>query len=158
MKRSSKGYFIKIEHQWDVWEIPRNFVGWSHVQINWFNNTSAFATCYVCVCVCVCVCVYTLHLLAFSGYKTFVTYLRCKDQRSCVVSIAGCFYQVPSSPFRNLSYFTPKDETPTHRQTREKRYDVNLVRLKMIYIDIGYKSVPLKADEWWKDTKDKRLL
>ena len=26
----------------------------------------------------------------------------------------------------------------------------------MIYIDIGYKSVSLKADEWWKDTKDKK--
>ena len=25
----------RLIHEWDVWEITRNFVGWCHVQINW---------------------------------------------------------------------------------------------------------------------------
>ena len=56
----------------------------------------------VCVCVCVCVCVYVcvcmcvfvfilFHLLVSSGCTTSMTYLRCSDQRSFVVSITRSF-------------------------------------------------------------------
>ena len=45
MKRTSKDYFITVEHEWDVWEIPKNFVSWSYIQIYWLKNTSVLATC-----------------------------------------------------------------------------------------------------------------
>ena len=70
---------------------------------------------HMCVCVCAracvraCVCVFILfHLLVSSGCTTSVTYVRCSDQRSFVVSITRGFCQVLSSPFPNLSYFTSK--------------------------------------------------
>ena len=25
----------RLIHEWDVWEIPINFVGWCHVHVNW---------------------------------------------------------------------------------------------------------------------------
>ena len=68
---------------------------------------------HVCVCVCVCVCLYSSIVKASSDCKMLKTYLRGTDQRSCVVNIyLGTFFQVPSSLFPNLSYFTSKDVTP----------------------------------------------
>ena len=70
-----------------------------------------FVCVRVCVCVCVCVCMFILfHLLISSGCMTSVTYMRCSEQRSFVVSITRGFCQVSSSPFLSLSYFTSKDE------------------------------------------------
>ena len=53
-----------------------------------------------------------------------------------------------------MSYFTSKDETPALRQLERKRYNI-LLRKKMIYIDIGWKSATQQTDKWQKDTKDK---
>ena len=41
-----------------------------------------------------------------------------------------------------MPYFTSKDETPARQQQKRKRYDI-LLREKIIYIDIGYKSAPI---------------
>ena len=65
---------------------------------------------------------------ASSDCKIPETYLRGMDQRSCVVNIyMGAFYQVPSSLYLKMSYFTSIDETPACE--------------KIIHVDIGYKSV-----------------
>ena len=79
----------------------------------------------VCVFVCVCVCVYVwvgvfilFFLLVSSDCKTSLTYLRCSDQRSFVVSISRGFCQVPSSLFLNLSCFISKDENSSPQLRR----------------------------------------
>ena len=70
---------------------------------------------------CLCVCVFIVfHLLVSSGCTTSVTYVRSSDQRSFVVSISGCYCQVPSSLSLNLSYFTSKDENSSQPLTGEK--------------------------------------
>ena len=113
----------------------------------------------MCVCVCVCVCVFILfHLLASSDCKTSVTYLRCSDQRSFVVSIARGYCQVPSSPYLKLSYFTSKDENSSHHKLERKRYDILMAIEKMMYIDVGYKSVELKPTSDEKIIKIRGLL
>ena len=85
------------------------------------------------VCWC-CVCVFILfHLLASSDCKTSVTYLRCSDQRSFVVSIARGICQIPSSPFLNLWYFTSKDVTPARRKTGEKTIPYTGILWKDMY-------------------------
>ena len=74
------------------------------------------------VCVCVCVCLFILfHLLVSSGFTTSVTYVRCSDQRSFVVSIIRGFCQVHSSLFLNLSYFTSKDENSSWQLLERKQ-------------------------------------
>ena len=51
----------------------------------------------VCECVSVCVCLYSSTVKASSVYKMSETYLRGRDQQSCVVninlgpSVSGCF-------------------------------------------------------------------
>ena len=68
----------------------------------------------LCVCACVYVCFFILfHLLVSSGCTMSVTYMRCLDQQSFVVSIIRGFCQVPSSLFLNLSYLTSKTKTKT---------------------------------------------
>ena len=85
----------------------------------------------MCVCVCVCVCVFiTFDLLDSSYCKTSVTYMRCSDQRSFVLSMTRGFCQVPSSPFPNLSYLTSKDETPARQKTGEKNDIIYWIREK----------------------------
>ena len=89
------------------------------------------------------VCVFIpFHLLASSECKTSVTYLRCSDQRSFVMSIARGFCQVPSSPYLKMSYLTSKEENSSHHKLKRKRYDLLTASQKMTYIDIGYKSAP----------------
>ena len=80
----------------------------------------------VCVhgCVCVCMCLYSS-----TAKASFVCKMLCCEYHS------RCFWQVPSSPFLKMSYFTSKDETPAHRQTGEKQYDIFGSRKR--YIDIG---------------------
>ena len=51
-----------------------------------------------------------------------------------------------------MSYFTSKDENSSRSPTGEKTIWYNVLREKMIYIDIGYKS---QTDKLQKDTKDK---
>ena len=88
------------------------------------------------LCVCVFVCVFILfHLLISFGCTTSVTYVRSSDQRSLLVSISRAFYQVPSSLFLNLSYFTSKDENSSRPLTGEKA--------------IWYNVCPRKDDIYW---------
>ena len=76
----------------------------------------------VCVCVCVCMCVFVLfHVSVSSGCTTSITYVRCSDQQSFVVSIIRGFCQVPSSLFINLSYLTSKDENSSWQLLERKR-------------------------------------
>lgn len=51
---------------------------------------------------------------------------------------------VPASLFLKMSNFTPKDETQAADKQKRKRYDI-LPHRKMIYIDIGYQSAPIKS-------------
>ena len=80
------------------------------------------ACVFACVRVCVCVCVFILFQLpASSVCKTSLTYLRCMDQRSFVVSIARasanfvhlCFwiYHISPPKMETLarSYWTEND-------------------------------------------------
>ena len=95
--------------------IRRNFIGnffriYLEYIVGMFHQYST-NRCLPGVCVCVCVCMFILfHLLISSGCMTSVTYMRCSEQRSFVVSITRGFYHVPSSLFLSLSYFTSKDE------------------------------------------------
>ena len=100
-----------------------------HYYKKWVSNKQTlqkavgYVLCWLSVCVCVCVCVYVFilfHLLLSFGCTTSVTYMRCSDQRSFVVSIIRNFCQVPSYSFPSLSYFTSKDVTPACRKTGEK--------------------------------------
>ena len=88
------------------------------------------------VLVCVCVCVFILfQLLVSSSCTTSVTYVRCSNQRSFVVSITRGFYQVPSSPFPNLSYFTSKDENSSRSLTGEN--EVLGISTKQIFLSLS---------------------
>ena len=53
-----------------------------------------------------------------------------------------------------MSYFTSKDENSSRSPTGEKTIWYNVLREKIIYIDIGYKSAHQQTDKWRKDTKD----
>ena len=106
------------------------------VQFNVLNYCLQCVRVCSCVRACVCVCVFILfHLLASSDCKTSVTYLRCSDQRSFVVSTARGFCQVPSSPYLKMSYFIPKDENASQHKTGEKT--------------IWYIDGQLKDDIYW---------
>ena len=56
-----------------------------------------------------------------------------------------------------MSYFNSKAENPSEHELERKQYDIWLSE-KMIYIDIGYKSVTQQTDKWRKDTKDKDVI
>ena len=56
----------------------------------------------------------------------------------CCEYYAGCFCQVPSSPYLKMSYFTSKDEKSSEHKLARKQYDVLRTCKKLIYIDIGY--------------------
>ena len=109
--------------------IRRNFIGnffWIYQEyivgmLHQYSTNRYLPGVCVCVCVYVCVCMFILfHQLISSGCMTSVTYMRCSEQRSFVVSITRGFCQVPSSPFLSLSYFTSKDENCSWQYTGEK--------------------------------------
>ena len=74
-------------------------------------------TC-VCVCVCVRVCVFIFfHREGFFRLQDIQDMLeRYGSTILCCEYSSGCFCQVPSSLFPNLSYFTSKDVTPARRK------------------------------------------
>ena len=75
----------------------------------------------VCACVCVCVCLYSFTIKASSVCDDVSDIPEYTDQRSCVVKYYSRFlYQVPSSPFLKISYFTSKNKTRASQQTGEK--------------------------------------
>ena len=73
------------------------------------------------MCVCVCVCLYSFTIKASSVCDDAWDIPEYTDQRSCVVKYYSRFlYQVPSSPFLKISYFTSKNKTRASQQTGEK--------------------------------------
>ena len=97
---------------------------------------------WVCVCGCGCVracvcvgvfifCNNVLDILEGYGSTTL-----------CCEYYIGCFCEVLSSPFLKMSYFTSTDEPPAVDKLGKKQYDI-LHQQKVIYIDIGYRSVSL---------------
>ena len=75
----------------------------------------------VYVRVCVCVCLYSFTIKASSVCDDAWDIPEYTDQRSCVVKYYSRFlYQVPSSPFLKISYFTSKNKTRASQQTGEK--------------------------------------
>ena len=82
---------------------------WNSEALNFRANYFILMTS-VCVCVCLYSSAFWLLPNARRLWHTSLTFLRCSDQRSFVVSISRGFCQVPSSQFLNLLYFTSKDE------------------------------------------------
>ena len=74
------------------------------------------------VCVCVCVCVFILfHREGFFRLQDVGDILEGYGSTMlCYEYHSRCFYQVPSSRYLKMPYFTSKDETPARRQTGEK--------------------------------------
>ena len=65
-----------------------------------------------CICACVCVCLYSFTVKVSSVCDDVWDIPEYTDQRSCVLEYySGFLYQVPSSPFLKISYFTSKNET-----------------------------------------------
>ena len=116
---------------------------WTHVWFYWYWKTLLLVWDWwigwnkwirVCVCVCVCVCVWVggwvSGWVCVCLYSTTCWFLQAAqhlwhtrevlDHRSFVVSISRGFWQVSSSLFLNLSYFTSKDENSSRLFTGEK--------------------------------------
>ena len=113
----------------------------------------------VCVCVCVCVCLYSFTCWLLSTARRLWHTLRCSDQRSLVVSIISG----ASAKFFYLHiwkcHITPQRRKPQPTLNwRENNMIYNVLREKMIYIDIGYKSTHQQTNKWRKDTKDKEAF
>ena len=111
----------------------------------------------VCVCVCVCVCARvclcssTCWFLPAARHLWYTWEVRINDL--LLWAFSGCFCQFPSSLSPNLSYSTSKNENSSRSPTGEKAIWYNVLREKMIYIDIGYKSVRLKTTSYDKILK-----
>ena len=109
---------LRRTHVWFYWYWKTLLLVW-----DWWIGWNK----WIRVCVCVCVCVFILfHLLVSSGCTTSVTYARSLGHRSFVVSISRGFWQVSSSLFLNLSYFTSKDENSSRQFTGEKTIWYNI--------------------------------
>ena len=74
---------------------------WSEKSRNIAKHFNAILLMEPCVCI-------LFHLLVSSGCTTSVTYMRCSDQRSFIVSIIRGICQVPSSSFPNHHISPPK--------------------------------------------------
>ena len=100
------------------------FCGFScHFCSNLFLLPAHCVRVCVCVCVCACVCVFIFfHREGFFRLQHVKDMLeRFRSTILCCEYLSGCFCQVPSSLFPNLSYFTSKDVTPARRKNwREK--------------------------------------
>ena len=59
----------------------------------------------------------------------------------CCEYLSGCFCQVPSSLFPNLSYFTSKDVTPARRKLERKLYDILCSYLFIYYLLLFIKTL-----------------
>ena len=93
-----------------------------------------------------CVCVYALPPAVSSGCTTSVTYVRSSDQRTFVESISRDFCQVHSSLFLNYHVSLPKTNIPADSYWRENEW-YNVLREKMIYIDIGHKAIHIPTSD-----------
>ena len=121
-----------------------------------------YLTIILCVCVFVCVYVYVFIFFHREGF------FRLQDVQDilerygstilCCEYSFGCFCQVPSSLFPNLSYFTSKDVTPARRKTGDNTIWYTGSCEKMICMDIGYKTATCQAVNLRKDTKDKEAI
>ena len=108
----------------------------------------------MCVCVCVCVCILpTWKLLLTARCSRHTWEVRINDLVLWIFIWVLC--QVPSSPYRKMSYFTSKDENSSPQHTGEKAIWYNALHKRWyIMIQDISQSWP-KADKWQKDTKDK---
>ena len=94
---------------------------------------------HVCVCVHARACVYfySFTVKGFSVCNDVWDILEGMDQRSCVMNVILAasvkFFQVLSSSFLKMSYFTLKDETAAADKLERKRYDVLVQRNDDIY-------------------------
>ena len=111
---------------------------------------------YLFTCVCVCLCSSTCWFLPAARHLWYTWEVRINDL--LLWTFSGCFCQFPSSLSPNLSYFTFKDENSSRAPTGKKTIWYNVLREKMIYIDIGYKSVRLKPKSYQKILKIRRVL
>ena len=94
-----------------------------------------------CMCVCMCMCVYAiLPQWLLPSPMMPVTYLRCTDQQSCVVSI--CYVLLQGSFIVSKSIILHLQRRKSSEQTiwREKNR-IYCSREKIIYIDTAYKSL-----------------
>ena len=107
-----------------------------------------------------CVCVFIpFHLLVSSGCMKSLTYVRSSDQRSFVVSISWlCYAKFHHRHIWKCHISPPKTKTPAALLLERKRYDILMLREKMIYIDIGNKSARTKPRSYKKILKIRRLL
>ena len=164
-RKFSHSFFQSISCQ------ETNFLFHPHFENNGFTSLIILQVCVWCVCVCVCVCVsvcvflYSSTVKASSNCKMSKTNLRGSDQRSCVVNIYVFMWVLLPSSFISISENVIIHLQRQKLQTRKpvtywrEKHTIRCSPRKMIYNDIGYKSVPtqsIKSDE--KMLKIRRLL
>ena len=104
----------------------------------------------VCVCVCVCVCLYSSTVKAFSICKMSETYLRGRNQQSCVVNInLGASAKFLISISKNVLLHIQRRKFQWARTGEKTIWYTGPV--KRWYTDIGCKSATSSNDT--KDTK-----
>ena len=106
----SYSYFSVFNKHWPLdlnFSTEIKLVGW-----NW--------TYLLGVCVCVSVFIFFHHEGFFQLQDVQDMLERYRSMILCCEYSSGCFCQVPSSLFPNLSYFISKDVTPACRKTGEK--------------------------------------
>ena len=72
------------------------------------------------------------HHVYFTLKRTFKPRTGYGSTMSCCEYYTLCLCQVPSSRYLKISYFTSKDENSSADQLERKRYDINVLREKMI--------------------------
>ena len=113
---------------------------------------------FVCVCVSVCVFIF-FHCEGFFRVQAVQDILYGYGSTIlCCEYELGAFCQVPLSPYLEMSYLTSKDKNSCPQLTGEKTIWYDVLREKMIYIDIGYKSAHRKPRSDEKILKIRRLL
>ena len=76
----------------------------------------------------------------------------------CCEYLSGCFYQVHSSPYLKMSYFTSKDENSSHHKLERKRWYIDGQRKDDIYWYRIYVRPEPKPTSDEKILKIRRLL
>ena len=123
-----------------------------------FSHSSSVCVC-VCVCVCacvyVCVCVYTLPPVGFFRLHSVCDI---REKFGSTVFCCEYFWGLLPSSFISFSesiiFQLQRRKTPADRLLERRLYDI-MFDIKMIYIDIEYKSAHYKNRQWRKNTKDK---
>ena len=126
---------LDLEEPWQqhVWwvaaliygiDLPKVLFGswWRHANYKKLPKISVaillLTSCKYCSAVCVCLCSSTCWFLSDARHLWYTWEVRINDL--LLWAFSGCFCQVPSSLFPNLSYFTSKDENSNRFSTGEK--------------------------------------